>query len=111
MTGIVNEPSHRTVAAVLELRPSCEACGRALPPDSTEAMICSFECTFCSACVETLLMNVCPNCGGGLSPRPIRPKGKLKKNPATTRGVRQPVDAEAHAAFAVPIKDVPPELR
>lgn len=96
---------------MLELRPSCEACGRELPPDSTEAMICSFECTFCGACVETLLMNVCPNCGGGLCPRPIRPKAKLEKNPATTRVIRKPVDAEAHAAFAAPIKDVLPELR
>ncbi len=56
-------------------------------------------------------MNVCPNCGGGLSARPIRPKAKLAKNPASTRIVNKPVDAEAHAAFATPIKDVPPELR
>ena len=74
-------------------------------------MICSFECTFCRDCVETLLVNVCPNCGGGLSPRPIRPKGKLEKIPATTKIVSKPVDAEAHGAFAAPIKDVPPELR
>ena len=96
---------------MLDLRPCCEACGKALPPKSAEAMICSFECTFCRACVETLLMNVCPNCGGGLSPRPIRPKAKLEKNPASTRVVSKPVDAETHAAFAAPIKDVPPELR
>jgi len=56
-------------------------------------------------------MNVCPNCGGGLSPRPIRPKAKLEENPASTRVVDKPVDAETHAAFAAPIKDVPPELR
>ena len=96
---------------MLELRPGCEACGKPLPPSATEAMICSFECTFCRACVETRLMNVCPNCGGGLSPRPIRPKAKLAENPASTRVVSKPVDAEAHAAFATPIKDVPPELR
>ncbi len=96
---------------MLELRPSCESCGVALPPDSTDAMICSFECTFCRTCVETLLMNVCPNCGGGLSPRPIRPKAKLVDRPASTREVRKPVDSAAHAAFAAPIKDVPPELR
>ena len=96
---------------MLELRPVCEACGKALPPASTEAMICSFECTFCRACVGTILMNVCPNCGGGLNPRPIRPKAKLAKNPASTRDVTKPLDAEAHAAFAAPIKGVPPELR
>ena len=110
-TGIVDEASNQTVAAVLELRPSCEACGTALAPDSTQAMICSFECTFCRGCVETLLLNVCPNCGGGLNPRPIRPKNKLEKHPATTKIVSKPVDAEAHAAFASLIKDVPPELR
>jgi hypothetical protein len=96
---------------MLELRPSCEACGTALAPDSTQAMICSFECTFCRHCVETLLLNVCPNCGGGLNPRPIRPKNKLEKSPATTKIVSKPVDAEAHGAFAAHIKDVPPELR
>jgi hypothetical protein len=91
-------------------------------------MICSFECTFCRDCVEGTLMNVCPNCGGGLNPRPIRPKGKLEKNPAGTRVVEKPIDAGAHAAFAArvvekpidagahaafaaSIKDVPPELR
>ncbi len=83
----------------------------ALPPDSTRAMICSFECTFCRDCVETVLANVCPNCGGGLCPRPIRPKGKLEKNPATTKVVSKPVDAEAHGAFAASIIDVPPALR
>ena len=95
----------------LELRPSCEACGRALPPDSTEAMICSFECTFCRACVESVLFNVCPNCGGGLVPRPIRPRAKLASRPASTQEVRKPVDPDAHARFAAQLKDVPPERR
>jgi hypothetical protein len=48
---------------MLELRPSCEHCDKPLPPDSTEAMICTFECTFCHACAIDLLGNVCPNCG------------------------------------------------
>lgn len=96
---------------MLELRPTCEACGKKLPPDSTQAMICSFECTFCRACVETLLGNVCPNCGGGLYPRPVRPKAKLESNPASTKVVSKPVDAKAHAVFAEPLKDIPPELR
>jgi hypothetical protein len=60
------------VLDALALRPTCEHCNRALPPDSTEARICSFECTFCADCVTHLLANVCPNCGGGFTPRPIR---------------------------------------
>src|SRR3989304_3401290 len=58
---------------MLELRPTCEHCNTSLPPQSREAMICTFECTFCRKCVEEVLGNVCPNCGGGCSPRPIRP--------------------------------------
>ena len=57
----------------LELRPNCECCDRDLPPASTAARICSFECTFCADCVDNILFNVCPNCGGGFVPRPIRP--------------------------------------
>lgn len=58
----------------LELRPNCEFCDRDLPPESTEARICTYECTFCADCVESRLHNVCPNCGGGFERRPIRPK-------------------------------------
>ena len=50
---------------MLELRPTCENCNRTLPPASDLAMICSFECTFCKHCVDEILANVCPNCGGG----------------------------------------------
>jgi len=80
----------KKAAAVLELRPTCEHCNKALPADSTEARICSYECTFCAHCVETVLGNVCPNCGGGFAPRPIRPARNLKgdnflgKDPAGT---------------------------
>lgn len=63
---------------MLELRPTCEHCNKALPPASLEARICSFECTFCAACVEGLLGNVCPNCGGGFVPRPVRPAANWK---------------------------------
>src|SRR6266581_884749 len=63
---------------MLELRPTCENCNAALPPNSNDAMICSFECTFCRSCVENILHNVCPNCGGGFCPRPIRPKRDWK---------------------------------
>lgn len=75
---------------MLELRPNCECCDRDLPPDTVEARICTFECTFCADCVQSVLKDVCPNCGGGFVPRPIRPANKLAKFPAsTTRVVRQ----------------------
>jgi hypothetical protein len=72
---------------MLELRPNCECCDRDLPPDSAEAMICTFECTFCADCVENVLKGVCPNCGGNLVIRPIRPAAKLANNPASTKRV------------------------
>ena len=69
---------------MLELRPDCERCGRDLPPDSAEARICTFECTFCAACVEGALGGVCPNCGGNLERRPVRPVKALERYPAST---------------------------
>jgi len=69
---------------VLELRPNCECCDRDLPPESAEARICSFECTFCRTCAEGVLAGHCPNCGGELVRRPMRPPGKLAKFPAST---------------------------
>jgi hypothetical protein len=68
---------------MLELRPNCECCDRDLPPDSGEAMICSFECTFCRSCVEGVLRGRCPNCGGELVRRPVRPQTMLAKFPAS----------------------------
>jgi hypothetical protein len=68
----------------LELRPNCECCNRDLPPESGEALICSFECTFCRDCAATVLGGICPNCGGELVRRPIRPAAKLVNNPAST---------------------------
>lgn len=73
---------------MLELRPNCECCDRDLPPDSAEARICTFECTFCAACVETRLGGACPNCGGGFAPRPIRPAHLLTRYPASAVRVR-----------------------
>jgi len=102
---------------VLELRPTCENCNKPLPPAATDARICSYECTFCAACVDTVLGNVCPNCGGGFVPRPIRPardwKGgnHLARDPASTTVRHRPVDARAHAAFAAAIRAIPPERR
>ncbi len=72
---------------MLELRPNCECCDRDLPPDSADAMICTFECTFCADCVERTLGRVCPNCGGDLVRRPVRPTAMLQKYPASTRRV------------------------
>jgi hypothetical protein len=102
---------------MLELRPTCENCNKPLPPDSLEARICSYECTFCVACVETPLENVCPNCGGGFVNRPIRPSTNWKdgnylgKNPAGTKVKHRPVDPLAHVRFAEAIRTIPPEKR
>ena len=75
---------------MLQLRPNCECCNKDLPPESREARICSYECTFCASCVDTVLNGVCPNCGGEFVPRPRRPVNKLAKNPASTECVYKP---------------------
>ncbi|THD64108.1 DUF1272 domain-containing protein [Phenylobacterium sp.] len=80
---------------MLILKPNCECCDRDLAADSPEARICTFECTFCAACVETRLAGVCPNCGGGFTARPIRPAALLARFPASTERV-----VGAHAACA-----------
>jgi len=102
---------------MLELRPTCEHCNTSLPPASNSARICSFECTFCAHCVETVLHNVCPNCGGGFVPRPIRPshdwKGgnHLGEYPASERVRHRPVDARTQAAIVALLGNIPPEDR
>jgi hypothetical protein len=102
---------------MLELRPTCEHCNRPLPPDSVAARICSFECTFCSSCVDDVLGNVCPNCGGGFVPRPIRPaqawrdSASLAAHPASTRIVHKPVDPVAHRELRARIGSLAPEAR
>jgi len=101
---------------MLQLRPTCENCNCALPPESTQAMICSFECTFCKDCVS-LLENVCPNCGGGFCQRPVRPAANRKgdnylgKYPASSKLVHKPVDPDRHAGFAERIRAIAPENR
>lgn len=75
---------------MLQLRPSCECCDKALPPDSKEAHICSFECTFCVSCAESVLRGKCPNCGGELVARPRRPVSKLAAHPASTERIYNP---------------------
>lgn len=102
---------------MLEIRPSCEQCGKALPAESMEARICSYECTYCVACAEKRLENVCPNCGGGFVPRPIRPKTEWRRGvsrsqqPPTAEEVFKPVDLEAHKAFAARLRTISPSER
>lgn len=102
---------------MLELRPTCEHCNKSLPPDAGDARICSYECTFCAKCVDDVLGNVCPNCGGGFEPRPFRPvtnwKGDncLGKDPASVIIRHRPVDAAVHETFAAKIRVIPPERR
>ena len=102
---------------MLEIRPTCEHCNKALPPESCEARICSYECTFCAACVETVLRDVCPNCGGGFMPRPMRLSQNWKgdnylgKNPASTSVKYRPVDVATHTLFSATIRTIPPEKR
>ncbi len=75
----------------MEIRLNCENCDKALPNESNEAMICTFDCTFCKDCVDTILKNVCPNCGGGFEKRPSRPKRYLETNPPRKDKVLKPV--------------------
>jgi hypothetical protein len=101
----------------LELRPNCECCDRDLPAASAEARICSFECTFCAQCADTVLLDVCPNCGGGLSPRPIRPVFEwrpglsLTLRPASTERVHMAYTRAEVAAFSQRIRDIAPSKR
>jgi hypothetical protein len=89
----------------LQLRPNCEYCDRDLPPDSPAARICSYECTFCADCADGPLENVCPNCGGGFTARPIRPAREwrpgvsLARQPASTKRVGLSFSREAIATF------------
>ena len=90
---------------MLDLRPNCECCDKDLPPDSTEARICSFECTFCSDCAEHPLQGKCPNCGGELLARPRRPAEKLLNAPASTKRVLKPAGCRqvSYASSASPL--------
>lgn len=104
---------------MLELRPNCELCDRDLPPDSDQARICSYECTYCADCVDTVLHNVCPTCGGGFAPRPIRPsrnwrEGKtlgLGTHPASQKRIHSPYSRDDIAAHVARIRDIAPKDR
>ncbi|MDY7558958.1 DUF1272 domain-containing protein [Pseudomonas sp. 10B1] len=102
---------------MLELRPSCEHCNIALPADSIHAMICSYECTFCADCVDKVLGNVCPNCGGGFAPRPVRPShvdvggSTLAQNPMSAVVRHRPVDSPRQAQLIATIGAIAAEHR
>ena len=102
---------------MLDLRPSCEHCDKDLPPKSHEACICTFECTFCADCAHGVFENVCPNCGGGFAPRPVRPSQAWKapwwlgENPASAKRIHRPKDVEAHREFAQQLKKIAPHHR
>jgi hypothetical protein len=83
---------------MLELRPNCECCNKDLPPDIREAMICSFECTFCQRCAEMVLHGQCPNCSGELVRRPVRPADKLRQYPASSERIFNAAGCQQRAA-------------
>ncbi|GAB1256602.1 DUF1272 domain-containing protein [Aurantivibrio plasticivorans] len=102
---------------MLALRPNCEICDKDLPAHSTEAMICSYECTYCKDCVEQYLHNVCTNCGGSLAPRPIRPRQSyrpgvgLEFQPAQDQRVHTRWSMEEIKKFTAQLIAIAPELR
>jgi len=96
LNGCVNP--QRGGTRMLELRPNCECCDRDLPPSSLDARICTFECTFCATCADDLLAGTCPNCGGNLVARPIRPANLLGKAPASTKRVFKRNGCAQHVA-------------
>jgi hypothetical protein len=102
---------------MLELRPNCELCDVDLPPNAPNARICSYECTFCARCVETELENVCPNCGGGFVPRPIRPRSEwrpdtgLAHDPPDTNRRSLKYSPEQVRALTAELRDVAPAAR
>ena len=104
-------------AKMLELRPTCENCNRPLAPNATDAMICTYECTFCRDCVDAILSNVCPNCGGGFERRPIRPAhtwgafAPREPFPPSTKVVHKPIDPATQAALVASIGGRSPSQR
>lgn len=102
---------------MLELRPNCELCDKDLPPNSVEAMICTYECTFCAQCVDGVLHNVCPNCGGGFEKRPIRPATSWRTGvsavdqPPSPKRINTKFARDDIAAFAAELESIPPAER
>jgi hypothetical protein len=112
-----NAEHERSKTMALQLRPNCEYCDKDLPPNSLEARICSYECTFCADCAENKIHNVCPNCGGGFVPRPIRPAKEWRPGVCVTKHV--PSDKRVHlkysledvAAHSARLRGIPPRER
>ncbi len=102
---------------MLQIRPNCEYCDKDLAPDSLEAMICTYECTFCKICVNDILNNVCPNCGGAFCTRPIRPVIEhraglsLKNHPASTNRIHTKYTLNELKTFTTQIQNIPPRKR
>ncbi|WP_298511616.1 DUF1272 domain-containing protein [uncultured Kordia sp.] len=96
---------------MLEIRPNCEHCNKELPNASTEAMICSFECTYCQKCALEIFENVCPSCAGNFVARPIRPEKMIEKYPASSKQVFKPKDLEKAKINSTKFKNIPPEER
>ena len=102
-----------SLAAMLELRPNCELCDKDLPPDAPDARICTYECTFCASCVEEVLHDVCPNCGGGFAARPIRPTrgwregAGLASDPASAKRRHVRYTRDEIEAFVARVEGVP----
>jgi len=102
---------------MLKMKPSCENCDVDLPPSSKGACICSYECTFCRACVDGVLKNVCPNCGGGFVDRPFRPQREWREGvslscqPGAAERTLKPVNVLEHKAFSEKITSILPEKR
>jgi uncharacterized protein len=98
----------------LQLRPNCEYCDKDLAPSASEARICSYECTFCADCVESKLHNVCPNCGGGFVPRPIRPATEwrpgvsVEKHSPSSKRVQLSFGLDDIAKHSARIRNIPP---
>ena len=102
---------------MLEIRPSCEHCDKDLPANSTDAHICSYECTYCTKCVEDVLLNVCTNCGGGFTPRPVRPSKEwrsglsVKHQKPDEKRTYKPVNIDDHQSFAAKIRHISADKR
>ena len=96
---------------MLEIRPNCEHCNKDLPNTSTEAMICSFECTYCKDCALVIFENVCPSCSGNFVERPIRPKKEIQGNPALDKRIFKPKDLDKARINTNRFKAIPPEKR
>ncbi len=96
---------------MLEFRPCCEHCEKELPVNATDAMICNFECTYCSDCAMNIFENVCPNCGGNFEKRPIRPIAFVEKYPPSTKRVIDKKNIKEAQKLIQKFKEIPPKNR